>query len=81
MVLSITFNLVSKLRSCPVAATTDIVLRRFILTIPDVEEIAVAVIAEEELRVTRVLQLSVVIWTVACLVIGGKMGGIMSLIS
>ena len=80
MVLSITFSLVSKLRSCPVAAT-DIVLRRFILTIPDVEEIAVAVIAEEEVRVTSVLRLSVVIWTVACLVTGGKMGGIMSLIS
>lgn len=79
MVLSITFSLVSKLRFCPVAAT-DIVQRQFILTIPDVEEIAVAVIAEEEVRVTRVLQLSVVIWTVACLVIGGKMGGIMSLI-
>ena len=80
MVLSIAFSLVSKLRSCAVAATA-LVLRPFILTTLDAEEIAVVVIAEEEVRVTRVLRLTVITWIVALLVIGGKMGDIRSLIS
>ena len=52
MTFSITFNLVSKLTSCPVTAT-DIAGARFILTILDAEEIAVIKIVEKEVRVTR----------------------------
>ena len=60
MTFSIAFNLVSKFASCPVA-TTDIAGAGFILTIPDAEEIAVVVIVEGEVRVTRILLLAVVV--------------------
>ena len=59
MAFSIAFNLVSKLASCPVAAA-DIAGAGFVLTIPDAEEIVVAVIAEEEVRVRSVFLLDVV---------------------
>ena len=55
---------VSKLASCPVAAT-DIGGAGFILTILDAEEINVVVIVEKDVRVTRVLLLNVVIANVA----------------
>ena len=71
MAFSIAFNLVSKFASCPVAAT-DIAGAEFILTIPDPEEIAVVVIVEGEVRVTRTLLFALVIGTVARLFIGGK---------
>ena len=61
---SISFNLVSKFASCPVAPT-DITGVGFILTVPDGEEVAVVVIVEGEVRVTRLLLLAVVIGTVA----------------
>ena len=64
MAFFIAFNLVSKFASCPVPAT-DIAGAGFILTIPDAEEIAVAVIVEGEVRVTRILLLAVVIGIVA----------------
>ena len=64
MTFSVAFNLVSKFTSCPVAAA-DVAGAGFILTIHDAEEIAVAVIVEGEVRVTRVLVLAVVIGTVA----------------
>ena len=60
MAFFIAFNLVSKFASCPVPAT-DIAGAGFILTIPDAEEIAVAVIVEGEVRVTRILLLAVVV--------------------
>ena len=49
------------------------------LSVPDTEEIALVVIVEENVRVTRVLLLAVVIGTVAFLFIGGKVSNIMSL--
>ena len=49
------------------------------LSVPDNEEIALVVIVEENVRVTRVLLLAVVIGTVALLFIGGKVSNIMSL--
>ena len=61
---SIAFNLVSKFAFCPVAVT-DIAGAGFILTIPDAEEIAVVIIVEGEVRVTRILLLVVVIGIVA----------------
>ena len=64
MAFFIAFNLVSKFASCPVPAT-DIAGAGFILTIPDAEEIAVAVIVEGEVRVTRILLLAVVVGIVA----------------
>ena len=64
MAFSIAFNLVSKFASCPVAAT-DIAGAGFILTIPDAAEMAVVVIVEGEIRVTRILLLAVVIGIVA----------------
>ena len=59
----IVFSLVSKLVST--AAATDLAGAGFVLTVHNGEEIAVAVIVEEEVRVKRVLQLAVVIGTVA----------------
>ena len=44
---------------------TDIAGVGFILTIPDTEEITVIVIVMEEVRVTRVLLLSVVVETLS----------------
>ena len=64
MAFSIAFNLVSKFACCPVAAT-DIAGAGFILTIPDAEEIVVVVIVEGEVKVTKILLLSVVIGIVA----------------
>ena len=61
---SIAVNLVSKLASCPLVAT-DIVGPGYILTIPDAEAIAVVVIVEGEVRVTRILLLAVVVGIVA----------------
>ena len=55
---SIAFNLDSKFASCPVTAT-DITRVGFILTITDVEEIAVVLLVEGEVRVTRILPLAV----------------------
>lgn len=66
----IVFNLISKLVST--AAATDLTGAGFILTVHNGEEIAVAVILEEGVRVKRVLQLAVVIGTVAWLIIGEK---------
>ena len=63
MAFAVAFNLVSKLASCLVAATV-IVGAEFIFNIPDTEEIVVEVIVEEEVRVTRVLLLAVVIGSV-----------------
>ena len=54
----IAFNLDSKFASCPVTAT-DITRVGFILTITDVEEIAVVLLVEGEVRVTRILPLAV----------------------
>ena len=71
MVFSIAFNLVSKLRSCPVAAT-DIARAGFLCTIPDAKEITVVVILEEEVRVARVLPLTVLIESTSWLFIGEK---------
>ena len=45
---------------------------RFILTIPDAEGIAVVVMVEGEVRVTRILLLVVVIGIIVLLFIGGK---------
>ena len=59
----IVFNLVSKFASCYVAAT-HIPGAGFMLTLPDAEEIAVVVIIEREVKVTRVLLLAAVIGTV-----------------
>ena len=53
---SIAFNLVSKLRSYPIAAI-DTAGAEFILTVPDAGEIAFAVIVEDEVRLARVLTL------------------------
>ena len=65
MTFFIAFILVSKLRSCPVAAI-DIAGAGIKLIIPDAKEIAVVVIIfDEEIAVTRVLLLAVVIRTVA----------------
>ena len=61
MVFSIVFNLVSKLRSCSVAAA-EIARAGFIFTISDAEEIAVVVIVEKKVRV---LLLIVIIGAVA----------------
>lgn len=47
---------------------------------PDVKEITVAEIVEEEIRVRTVLLLTVVIGTAARLFMGGKESDIMSLI-
>ena len=60
MAFSMAFNLVSKFVSCHVAAT-DIAGARFILTIPDAEEIAVVMVVEGEVKVTRILLLAVVV--------------------
>ena len=64
MEFSLAFNLVLKFASSPVPST-DIAGAGFILTIPDAEEIAVAVIVEGEVRVTRILLLAVVVGIVA----------------
>ena len=64
MAFSIALNLVSKFASCPIAAT-HVAGVGFILTIPDAEEIAVVVIVEREVRVTRILLLAVVVGIVA----------------
>ena len=64
MAFSIAFNLVSKFASGPVPAT-DIAGAGFILTIPGAAEIAVVVMVEGEVRVTRILLLAVVIGIVA----------------
>ena len=80
MAFFIAFNLVSKFASYP-AVATDIAGAGFILTIPNAEEIAVTVIVEGEVRVTRALLLAIVIRTIAWLFIGGKAIDIMSLIS
>lgn len=48
---------------------------------PNTEEIAVAVVANEEVRVTRVLLLAKFTGTVAGLFIGGNTSRVMSLIS
>ena len=64
MAFSIAFNIISKFTSCPVAVT-DIAGAGFVLTITDAEEIAVVVIVEGEVRVTRILLLAVVIGIVA----------------
>ena len=61
---SIAFKLISKLASCAVAAT-GIAGVGFVLTIPYAEEIAVVVIVEKKVRVTRVLLLPAVTATVA----------------
>lgn len=74
----IVFNLVSKLVST--TAANRFSWSGFILTVHNGEEIAVAVIVEKEVRVKRVLQLAVVIGTVAWLIIGGKVSSISSLI-
>ena len=58
MAFSITFNLVSKFASCPVAAA-DIAGAGFIITLRDAEEIATIVIVEGEVRVARILLLAV----------------------
>ena len=47
----------------------------------DAKDVAVFVIVEEQVRVTRVLLLAVFIGTVTWLIIGGKVSDIMSLIS
>ena len=62
IVFSIAFNRVSKFASGPVAVT-DIAGAGFILTTPDAEERAVQMIVEEEVRVTRILLLAVIIGT------------------
>ena len=64
MVFFIAFNLVSKLRSCPVTPT-GMARAGIILTMPNAEEITVIAIAEEQIRVARVLPITVVIETVA----------------
>ena len=59
MAFSISFNLVSKFASCPVAAT-KIAGALFMLTIPDAEEVAVVVTVEGgEVRVTKIFLLAV----------------------
>ena len=59
MAFSISFNLVSKFASCPVAAT-NIAGALFMLTIPDAEEVAVVVTVEGgEVRVTKKFLLAV----------------------
>ena len=60
MAFSIAFNLVSKFASC-LSAATDIPGAGFILTIPDAEDIAVVVLVEGEVTVTKILLLAVVI--------------------
>ena len=57
MSFSVAFSLVSKFASCPLAAT-DIAGAGFIPTIPDAEEIAVAVLVEWEVRMTIILPIS-----------------------
>lgn len=65
MTFFIAFILVSKLRSCPVAAI-DLAGAGIKLIIPDAKEIAVVVIIfQEEIAVTRLLLLAVIIRTVA----------------
>ena len=66
--------------SCYVTET-DIARVGFILTMHDAKDVAVFVIVEEQVRVTRVLLLAVFIGTVTWLIIGGKVSDIMSLIS
>ena len=48
-----------------ILAATDIAGAGFILTIPDAEEMVVVVIVEGEVRVTRILLVSMVIGIVA----------------
>ena len=62
IVFSMAFNIVSKFASGPVAVT-DIAGAGFILTTPDAEERAAQMIVEEEVRVTRILLLAVIIGT------------------
>ena len=69
MAFSIAFNLVfhsiqPNFASCSVAAT-DMTGAGFALTILNAEEIAIVVIVEGEVRVTRILLLAVVIGIVA----------------
>lgn len=69
MAFSTTFNLVSKCSSGPV---TDTAGAGFTPTIPDAKEITVVVILEEEVRVARVLPLTVLIESTSWLFIGEK---------
>ena len=80
MEFSIAFNLVSKFASCHVAAT-DMAGAGFILTRSDTQEIAVVMLVEGKVRVTRILLLAVVIGIVTRLFIGRKMSAIVSLIN
>ena len=80
MEFSIAFNLVSKFASCH-AAATDIAGGGFMFTSSDAEEIAVVMIVEGKVRVTRILLLTVVLEIVTRLFIGRKESDIMSLIS
>ena len=75
MAFSIASNLVTKFASCPVAAI-DIAGAGFKLIIIEAEEIAVVVIVEREVKVTRIVVIGIVAW----LFIGGKVISIMSLI-
>ena len=60
MAFSIAFSQVLKFASCT-ASATDIAGAGFILTILHAKEIAVVVIVEVEIKVTRILLLAVVI--------------------
>ena len=80
MEFSIAFNLVSKFASCHVAATV-MAGAGFILTRSDTQEIAVVMLVEGKVRVTRILLLAVVIGIVTRLFIGRKMSAIVSLIN
>ena len=80
MEFSIAFNLVSKFASYHVAAT-DMAGAGFILTRSDTQEIAVVMLVEGKVRVTRILLLAVVIGIVTRLFIARKVSDIMSLIS
>ena len=80
MEFSIAFNLVSKFASYHVAAT-DMAGAGFILTRSDTQEIAVVMLVEGKVRVTRILLLAVVIGIVTRLFIGRKTSAIVSLIN
>ena len=80
MEFSIAFNLVSKFASYHVAAT-DMAGAGFILTRSDTQEIAVVMLVEGKVRVTRILLLAVVIGIVTRLFIGRKTSAIVNLIN
>ena len=63
LAFSISFNIVSKFASCPVASK-DIAGAGSILTIAEAEGISVVVIVVAKVRVARLLLLAVVIRTV-----------------